>query len=84
MTVALQIRDVPESVRDALASQAADRGQSMQALLLNLVTLEARAIQVAKMFDRTADFRTDLSAWDPVGLIRQGRDQGFEIDRTVA
>lgn len=40
--VALQIRDVPEDVRAALAVQAAARGQSLQALLLAMVSSEAR------------------------------------------
>ncbi len=40
--VALQIRDVPEDIRQTLAKQAAARGQSLQAFLLTLVTDEAR------------------------------------------
>ncbi|MDN5794160.1 MAG: hypothetical protein L0H79_00235 [Intrasporangium sp.] len=39
--VALQIRDVPDDVRQALAARAAARGQSLQAFLLTLVTQEA-------------------------------------------
>lgn len=39
--VALQIRDVPDDVRRALAERAAARGQSLQAFLLTLVTDEA-------------------------------------------
>ncbi len=40
--VALQIRDVPEDIRQTLAEQAAARGQSLQSFLLTLVTDEAR------------------------------------------
>ena len=40
--VALQIRDVPDDVRDALAERAASRGQSLQTYLLDLVASEAR------------------------------------------
>lgn len=40
--VALQIRDVPDDVRQTLAEQAAARGQSLQAFLLTLVMDEAR------------------------------------------
>ena len=40
--VALQIRDVPDDIRQTLAEQAAARGQSLQAFLLTLVTDEAR------------------------------------------
>lgn len=40
--VALQIRDVPDDIRQTLADRAAARGQSLQAFLLTLVTDEAR------------------------------------------
>ena len=40
--VALQIRDVPDEVRDRLAAAAARRGQSLQAYLLDLVKADAR------------------------------------------
>jgi antitoxin FitA len=39
--VALQIRDVPEDVRDILASEAEERGQSLQAYLLAMVKAQA-------------------------------------------
>jgi plasmid stability protein len=40
--VALQIRDVPDDVRQTLAERARARGQSLQAFLLSLVEDEAR------------------------------------------
>lgn len=40
--VALQIRDVPDEVRDILAARARSMGQSLQSLLLSLVKDEAR------------------------------------------
>jgi plasmid stability protein len=40
--VALQIRDVPDEVRDRLANAAARHGQSLQAYLLEMVNAEAR------------------------------------------
>ncbi len=40
--VALQIRDVPDDIRQALAERAAARGQSLQSFLLALVTDEVR------------------------------------------
>ncbi len=84
MTVALQIRDVPEEVRDVLADQAAQRGQSMQAYLLELLQRETRALGNIGRFDRLAEHR----AAAPVGseivdIIREGRDGGFDIDRAV-
>jgi hypothetical protein len=83
MTVALQIRDVPDDIRDLLAEQAKSRGQSMQAYLLDLVTREAQLASKADMFFRTVDIRIDAAAtgFDPVAIIREGRDGGFEIDR---
>ncbi len=38
----MQIRDVPDEVRDALAERARERGQSLQAFLLAVVEAEAR------------------------------------------
>lgn len=40
MSVALQIRDVPEDVRDALAACAERSGESLQRFLLRLITRE--------------------------------------------
>ncbi len=37
----LTIRDVPEAVKDALASAARERGQSLQAYALGVLTREA-------------------------------------------
>jgi hypothetical protein len=50
--VALQIRDVPEDIRDALVVQARTRGQSLQGLLLELVTTEARRARNLAVLDR--------------------------------
>jgi hypothetical protein len=51
--VALQIRDVPAEVRDILATQARLRGQSLQAYLLDLVTMQARrASTVARILEQ--------------------------------
>jgi len=82
MTVALQIRDVPEEIRDALAEAAAERGQSMQVYLLNLVSADARRRRNAEVFDRLARHRVAIPPeLDVVGIIREGRDLGFEVDR---
>ncbi|MFE0132037.1 hypothetical protein ACFWY6_10735 [Streptomyces sp. NPDC059037] len=56
--VALQIRDVPDEVRDILAGRAQELGQSLQGYLLSLVTDEAaRANNIALL--RTFENRTD-------------------------
>ncbi len=82
MSIALQIRDVPIEVRDAIAEQARRQGQSVQSYLLRLVEREARLLKNADLFDRTATLRVTLSpSADPVEIIREGRDRGFEVDR---
>jgi hypothetical protein len=52
--VALQIRDVPEDVRDALTAEARARGQSLQAYLLELVETQARRLRNTAVLDRFA------------------------------
>jgi plasmid stability protein len=82
MTVAIQIRDVPEEVRDALAEAAAARGQSMQAYLLEVIAEEARLARIAGSFEALAPHRFAIPPeLDAATIIREGRDGGFEIDR---
>lgn len=50
--VALQIRDVPDEVRDALMAQARQRGQSLQAYLLELVRQQAQRGTNAALLNR--------------------------------
>jgi plasmid stability protein len=78
--VALQIRDVPEEVRDALAGRARARGQSLQAFLLALVQEEARRSRNLALLDRFTG-RTDGSkltiaeAGDSLARARAQRDE---------
>jgi plasmid stability protein len=82
MVVALQIRDVPEDVRDAIAQRAARQGQSVQAYLLDLVQREARMLRNAAAFERTAGSRIVIpDGLTPEQIIREGRDGGFVVDR---
>ncbi len=62
--VALQIRDVPDEVRDALAARADERGQSLQAFLLKLVEAEAQRSRNAAILTRFAN-RSDGSRSRP-------------------
>lgn len=80
MTVALQIREVPDDVKNVLAAEARRQGQSVQAYLLDLVEREARLLRNAEAFTRTAAYRV-ADAPDPVSLVREARDRGFDIDR---
>jgi plasmid stability protein len=85
MVVALQIRDVPEDVRDAIAQQAARQGQSVQAYLLDLVQREARMLCNAEAFERTAASRIVIpDGFTPEEIIRAGREGGFVVDRGAA
>lgn len=60
----IQIRDVPEDVRDTLATQAAAAGQSLQGFLLSLVTRQARSGRNTLLLRRFDD-RTDGTMADP-------------------
>lgn len=78
MTVALQIRDVPEDVRDALAELARQRGQSLQAFLLALVEREsrfARNVALLHQFDDRADGVPDTEADAGLVALEQARGQ---------
>ena len=78
--VALQIRDVPEEVRDALADRARARGQSLQAFLLSLVQEEARRSRNLALLDRFTG-RTDgseLTAAEAADSLVQAREQRDE------
>jgi plasmid stability protein len=73
--VALQIRDVPDDVRQTLAERASRRGQSLQSFLLKLVTDEAsRAANVAILtrFENRND-GSSMSAADAALAIDQAR-----------
>ncbi|WP_211319621.1 FitA-like ribbon-helix-helix domain-containing protein [Quadrisphaera granulorum] len=73
--VALQIRDVPDDVRDELARRAEAAGQSLQAFLLTLVTAEAQRSRNATL-PRTFEGRSDgarLSADDVLAELDAGR-----------
>ncbi|MCL2465642.1 MAG: hypothetical protein FWF02_12460 [Micrococcales bacterium] len=54
--VALQIRDVPEDVRDVLAERARQAGQSLQGFLREVVLREA-------LFARNAATVRDVAQW---------------------
>lgn len=82
MSVALQVRDVPEVVRDRLAAAAEQQGRSLQALLLELVKREALLLDNATAFERTASARVEIPHHlGPADIIREGRDYGFTSDR---
>jgi hypothetical protein len=77
MSVNIQIRDVPEDVRDRIVAHAADRGQSMQGYLLGMLS-QAAARPTRADWDALAAVRdrapVDMDA--ALAVIREGRDEG--------
>ena len=75
----IQIRDVPESVRDELARKAAAAGQSMQAYLLGELSKLAERPSMAEI-TRRAQARARASGstvtmQDAVAAVRASRDR---------
>jgi hypothetical protein len=73
--VALQIRDVPEELRDRLSELARQRGQSLQAYLFDVVSDEARRQDNLAVLDRLGHgaYGTRLSSADIDGALRAAR-----------
>lgn len=77
--VALQIRDVPDDIRQTLADRAVARGQSLQSFLLSLVTEEARRSVNLTMLERFGGRKdgSQLSATQVTEALDQARaDRG--------
>ncbi|MEV6136360.1 hypothetical protein AB0L63_09915 [Nocardia sp. NPDC051990] len=75
MVVAIQIKDVPEEVRDAIAARAAARGQSTQVYLRALLERELRAERNKHLLESLTGHRSlGLGAEDVVEEIRGGRE----------
>lgn len=73
----MQIRDVPEHVRQVLAERARARGQSLQAFLLWLVEEEAHRSRNLALLEEFAD-RTDgsrLTEEAAVEALEQARSE---------
>ncbi len=78
----IQIRDVPESVRDELARKAASAGQSMQAYLLAELSKLAKRPSMAEIV-RRAQARAEatgstVTMHDAVAVVREARDRRRE------
>lgn len=73
--VALQIRDVPEDLRDRLAELAHERGQSLQAYLFDVLQDEARRQDNLAVLDRfgKGSYGSRLSPADISEALRAGR-----------
>ncbi|MFC4034263.1 hypothetical protein ACFO3J_22700 [Streptomyces polygonati] len=82
--VALQIRDVPEDLRDKLAAIASERGQSLQAYLIDLVRDEVRRRDNLAVLQRFsgASYGTALAKSDVLDTLDAGRaerDSGLGV-----
>jgi antitoxin FitA len=84
--VALQIRDVPEDLRDRLAELARQRGQSLQAYLFDVLSDEARRQDNLAVLDRFGKgaYGSRLSAADISDALRAGRaERDSELDAGI-
>jgi hypothetical protein len=90
MTVVLTIRGVPEEVRDLLARDARERGQSLQAFLVSMLRRQA---SFSRNLQILAEIEGDLAsaggagagapdAADVLGQARAERDAGAADDGT--
>jgi hypothetical protein len=78
MTVVLTIRDVPDEVRDLLAQEARERGQSLQSFLLYVLRRQAdyglnRQILVEIDKDLLAGGAAGHQTRDAAGLLTDAR-----------
>lgn len=77
--VALQIRDVPDSVRDLLAEEAKRRGTSLQGYLLEVLEREAANTSNRRWLDtmrrRAVRERTTIDADEIVASIADARQE---------
>ncbi|MBE1876633.1 FitA-like ribbon-helix-helix domain-containing protein [Myceligenerans pegani] len=73
--VALQIRDVPDDVRDALAERAARAGQSLQGFLLGVIVREASFSQNHAIINELASWTTGtgVTADDALNALNEAR-----------
>ena len=76
----LTIRDVPEEVRDALAREARDRGQSLQAYLLGVLNRQAAYARNRQLLgeierDLEAGGGAGADAPDAAELLAQARSE---------
>ena len=58
MAVAIQIKDVPEEVRDAVARRAESEGKSTQAYLRSLLEREFRAERNRRILESLVGYRS--------------------------
>ncbi len=77
--VALQIRDVPDDVRDLLAEEAKRRGTSLQGYLLDVLEREAANAHNRRWLEKhrsdSTRPRSGMGADEIVAVIREARER---------
>jgi hypothetical protein len=89
MTVVLTIRDVPNEVRDALARDARERGQSLQAFLLSVLRRQAEFSRNRQLLaeierDLAGGGGADVDAPDAADVLEQARGERGGTDESPA
>ncbi|MFF5423793.1 MULTISPECIES: hypothetical protein [unclassified Streptomyces] len=79
--VALQVRDVPEEMRDRLSAIAGERGQSLQAYLFDVLADEVRRRDNLAVLQRftAGRYGTRLDTADVLDSLRSGRSERDEV-----
>jgi len=75
MGIQITIRDVPEAVRDELASRAAREGKSMQEYLRHAIELLASRPSPEQWIAMVRESKGHYGASVPAAVIAQNRDQ---------
>lgn len=82
---AIQIKDVPDEVKEALAAEAKRSGKSLQAYLLGLLEKEARFARNRAIVEQTPLPGAKLTVEEIVAAVREARgDGGAETESGIA
>lgn len=73
---AIQIKDVPDEVRDILTVEAKRAGKSLQAYLLGVLEKEARFARNREIVEQTPLPGADLGMDEIVAAVRRARGDG--------
>ncbi|WP_046470513.1 FitA-like ribbon-helix-helix domain-containing protein [Allosalinactinospora lopnorensis] len=71
---AIQVKDVPDEVREALTAAARRTGQSLQSYVLSILEREARFVRNSEIVDQCPLPGAELSMAEIVAAVRQARD----------
>lgn len=82
---AIQIKDVPDEVRETLAAEAKRSGKSLQAYLLGLLEKEARFARNRAIVEQMPLPGATLSMEEIVAAVREARgDTGTDTESGIA